>query len=200
MPLYQGTSDNVIGGPGRVLITASTYAAPTRITEIIDTTTYAVNATYGWLDIGLTEGEINIRVGADTEEWASAQFGRFRTVPTNFQGEVQFTAMEGKQATKLRSLAIANAGTQPVTNEMRTDLSTVENFPTKRIAVLMRDHLGRLHAHVMPKAQWGGDNFEFTLARGKPALMPVTMKLYGDDQLTNATSGQAIIEYQLDQE
>lgn len=200
MGLFSGTANNVIGGPVEVFITDYSFAAPTRLSEIFNTSTYAANATYGWESIGLTEVPSETGMSADTEEWRSEQFGRFLTVPTDYEGEVTFTAMEYKQAKKLEYNALAIVGTEPVAGEKVTHYTTKTSFPQKRVALAHVDRFGRIHARVLPNVQWSGDDIRTELGRGRPFVQPITMKAYADTALLNATSGDAVLMYDIDQE
>jgi hypothetical protein len=108
--------------------------------------------------------------------------------------------MEYKQAKKLEYNALAIVGAEPVVGEKRTDYTTKTSFPQKRVALAHVDRFGKIHVRVLPNVQWGGDRIETTFGRGRPFTQPITMKAYGDTNLLNATDGNAIIMYDIDQE
>lgn len=196
---YRGTSTNVIGAPARVLIAASTYQAPSRLSEIVSLTTYDPNTTYGWVDAGLTRTPTTVQVQADTNQWTNEQFGQFHTVPTNWRGQVSTEFLETDQTHRAAIMMFSSVAAPPTTGEQRTNFAARTSLSTVRVAVMYLDEYGRVHAIVFPKCQWDGSALSQTIARGEAIAIPMTFTAYPDDQVIDSVSGQAVLRYDLDQ-
>lgn len=195
----RGNSDESIGGPVRVLIAEATYPHPEDLSHFFNTTTYDPNTTYGWKDAGFTGAPTRVRVGADVQRWSNQQQGQYRTVPTEWRGQVTSEFLQVTQEKK-GLLAAARAGTTTAGGTKITDWTARANFPFVHIALQQIDHNGRIHVIYIPRAQWAGDDIEQSLERGQPLRIPMTWDIYADETLTNTTTGEAVLRRDFDQE
>ncbi len=196
---YRGNSDEVIAAPCRVLIAPSTYPHPTQLSHIINLSTYDPNITYGWQDLGVTGAPTRVSIGADAQKLSNQQFGQFRTVPTDFHGQVvsEFLQVSQDKKALLIPLAVKQADTPG--GEKLTDYTSVASFPTVRLALLFKDHNNKAHAIYMPKCQWGGQDIEQQIGRGEMIRIPMTWDAYPDDTLLDPTNGEPVIRRDFDQ-
>ena len=194
----RGNTENAIGGPARVLIAASTYPFPTQLSEIVNLSTYNVNATYGWQEMGITGAPTQLTHAVQMTEWMSEQFGRFRTVPQEWNADVQTEFMEITQNNKvlvMLGVAVADSATR----EARTNFVERTSIPSYRVAVLFIDHKGLIHASVFPRAQWNGNQIVQQIARGQAQRMPIQLAAYADENVIDASTGQACFRVDFDQ-
>lgn len=194
---YRGNEDNVVGGPARWVITAATYAAPTRLEEIFDLSTFNLNATYGWRECGLTDEPAVIRIGASAAEFRNQQYGLYRVKPNEWNGSARSRFLETSQTNRTSLLSFAKAATDPVAGQKRTNYVAATNFEKVRLVCAFLDDNDKAHAIVMPAAQWSGEDIEETVDRSDMLKIPMTWRLFPDDQLIDTTTGLAIIKYEL---
>ncbi len=195
---YRGNNENAIGAPARVLMAPSSYAFPAQLNEIISLTTYNINSTYGWVELGITAVPTTIGHGVDVNELRNEQFGRMRTVPTDYNASVSTEFLELTQNTKVLVM-MGSAAADTAGGEKRTNFATRDNIPSYRIAVLFQDHLGKIHASVFPFAQWNGDAIQSAIARGDVVRAPVTFAAYADSALIDSVTGKPCFRVDYDQ-
>ena len=174
-------------------------AAPTRLSEIINTTTYAVNATYNWKEVGLTDGPVDHQIAASMSTWRNEQFGIYRNKPNEWDGSVKLAFLETDQTHKTNIMSFATAPSDPVASEHRTNYSSVAQVDYVRIAIVGMDEFGKIHGTVYPKCQWNGDAIARQLARTEPVKIPMTWKAFPDEDMADSTTGMPILAYDLDQ-
>lgn len=190
-------TSNVIGGRARVMIAATTYTTPGQLSELFNLTTYVANATYGWVDIGETKSASRVSVEATTAQWTGEQSGTFRRLITDWRGTANFEMMELTQDHKARVLG-AVIQTDPVAGQHRTNWSARNAVPYVRLAFARLDPDGRLHATVIPRAQWDGSALQRTFTRGESESLQVNEAFYPDENQVDAQSGDFILCYDLD--
>lgn len=195
---YRGNSLNSIGEQARLMLAPFVSPAPTQLAHLMSMTTYDPNATYGFVDIGLTNAPLTMSVQADTNNWDNQQYGRYRVVPTMFHGALGTTALEYTQANRVMLMG-ATAATDPTTNEHRTNWSALVALPLYRAAAVHLDPNGWVHATVYPRVQWDGGAIQTTLARGDQLGIPFTFAAMVDDQLIDPTTKQGLYRYDFDQ-
>ncbi|RAZ73631.1 hypothetical protein [Planococcus halotolerans] len=66
--IFNVNSENFVGGPGRLVVADLAIAAPTKISDVMDTTT-PYNLKNGWRDLGATNDGISISRGFSTEDF-----------------------------------------------------------------------------------------------------------------------------------
>jgi hypothetical protein len=197
---YRANSLNAIGAPARVVLTANTYAAPTNLDQIIDVIggTYNLTAAYGWVDIGMTDVATKFQNQVNVTQWRSEQTGQFRDAPMDWMATANFEAIEMTQQNKVNLLSGVKA-TDAATGQSRTNFVALTSLPVYRIACLMMDANNKIHATVLPKAQWDGSAIATEMARGNPQKIPVAFHCYPDDTVIDPTTGLSIFRFDLDQ-
>lgn len=197
---YRGDSDKAIGGPARVLFAPRSAPNVGRLSEIFNTSTYDLNSTYLWQEVGITAAPTRIGRQATTNEWSNEQFGLFRRKAVQWRGTIQSEAMEFKQANKVLLLEGRAANTGMPAGEFRTNYPAVNALLQYHIALAWKDDFGRIHAEVFPNCQWAGDNIEEQLSRADAAKIPISFTAFPDDSVVDPTTGFACYGYSLDQE
>src|ERR1051326_4716117 len=96
-------NDLVIGGAARVMYAPRSYPQPFDISHFVDTTTYDVNPTYGWTDVGHTKTTSNVAIQASTSEWRSEQSGPLRTLYQDYTGTATYEMEEMSQANRVHA-------------------------------------------------------------------------------------------------
>lgn len=82
--IFNVNSENFVGGPGRLVVADLTVAAPTKISDVMDTTA-PYNLKTGWRDLGATSEGISISRGFETEDFEVDQrMGAADTEVTNY--------------------------------------------------------------------------------------------------------------------
>ena len=181
----------------RVMIAASTYPHPVDLANFFNLSTYDPDfSTYGWVDVGSTDGPVSHQISANMNEWRNDQTGRYRTVPVDYQGQVSGTFLEPTQQNKVNlrgATALANApsGAKVTIFEARGDV------PEVHLALAWYDHRRRLHVHYFPRAFWNGDAVNTSEGRGERQTIPMTWTIYGSETLTGPNG--AVLQKDFDQ-
>lgn len=196
---FKGDDVNIIGGRPRVVMTAYANAAPTQLGEIISLSTYALNSTYNWVEMGLTDGGVETGFGATTTEWRNDQFGRFKVQPNEYSGSFKVKMLEYDATHKRNWIAIASPEADPVASQKLTNYVARPDFPAKRLAVLTIDDLGFVHALIFPKVYWNGSQIMRTWTPDQPLPTALEWLAVPDDNKTDTTTGYPVLAYDLDQ-
>lgn len=195
---YKGDDINLVGGRPRVVMMPFSSPAPAQLGEIIDLSTYALNATYNWVEMGLTDGGVDTGFGATSTEWRTDQFGLVKVQPNEYSGHFKVTMMEFDYTHKQNWIAMAGAeadvasGTQKV-----TAYTTKPFFSAKRIAVLTLDDAGFVHALVFPKAYWRGTPINRAYMPDQPVKQSLEWLAVPDDNKVGA-DGHPMVAYDFD--
>lgn len=196
---YRGDDEKTLAFPCRVMIAAATQPLPSRLSEIVNLTTYDANGTYGFADAGTTTGPVTIRLGASTTEFRNDQFGLFKVVPNEWHGSVEADFLEVDQSNKTRLISTALSKADPVANEHRTNFVAATKFTRVRLALLGLDENGLVHAIVVPAAQWNGGDIQRQLGHGQMQSLPMNWSVLTDDDVRDPDTGDAILAFDLDQ-
>ena len=180
-----------------MMLAPSSNTAPSALAHLINMTTYDPNATYGWVDLGLTGEPTSIVEGFDASEWESQQFGRLKTQLTLWNRMVKTELIEWTNNIRQlirESSTPAGAG---ASGQTRINYPERVSVPFRRLAVLhMRDD-GRIIAHIFPSVQWSGADIESTLARDNPQRVPIEWRAYVDDNIIDSETGQPVAHYEI---
>lgn len=194
---YRGNSQNAIGGPARVIIEPFSYPVPLGIENIVDLSTYnLLGGSYGWIELGETDAPTTFDISYASNQWRSEQFGQFRTSPTDWTGAIKSEFIELTQANRVNLLLGSTA--TPTAGQLRTNYPALTAIPYYRVAILMLDQAGRVHAAVFPKTQWDGSAVQEAFERGTPVKLPMSWRAYPDDAVIDTATGLACLRYDLD--
>jgi hypothetical protein len=198
--IFVGNSDNIIGGPARILFEAASYPLPAKLSQIVNLTTYLpVNdGTYGWVDVGQTSAGTRVQTQVAQQQWRTEQFGQIRTVPGDWSGQLSTQFAEMTQQNKVNLMAMQAVADSDV-REARTNLAALIKIPKMRAAVFYPDDRGLLHAIVLPLVMWDGAAIQQQLARGQMLDAPVTFAIYPDTKIIDPVTGLPILRVDFDQ-
>jgi hypothetical protein len=184
---YRGNQLNSIGGPARLLIAPLTADVPEGIGDIIDLDDSEGEPSRDpvgeWRDIGMTAEGLTMSHQADTNNWDSQQFGRYRVVPTNYHGSLSTQALEITQQNKV-DLLQASAGDDNAAGELVTFYEARPHIAQYRIAAIFWDQYDLMHASVFPLTQWDGSAVQQAMEMGQPQRIPFSFSVFTDSALT----------------
>jgi hypothetical protein len=198
----RANATNAIGAPARVLIAPSSYANPVKLQNIFDLGVVgypAQTATYGFIDIGMTSKPTTHQYQAAENDWKSEQTGTFKTLPTDWTGQIATESLEMTQQNKV-NLMLGTAQTDAVAGvESVTYFSARAFVPTVHIAIAFIDEYGKIHCAYYPKAQWNGAAVQQAVARGQAYVIPMTWKIFPDTSIIDPVTGFAVFRADFDQ-
>jgi len=184
MGFYYVDAEKVIGGAGRLLYAPDTADFPTKIADVIDTTTYAAMCENGWEDFGFTDGGITITRNVDVTVWDTDQMPEVDQVVDRWTHELSTNIVQQTLA-KLK-VAWQGGTVQSVTGGLEGERYLPFGAPStlirRRMCVIFKDKNGYLWMWAFRYARLsaGGD---MSYSRGAMLVTPVTFKLFPDTSI-----------------
>lgn len=165
------TTSYVIGGPGRVLVAATTVSYPLKIADVINFSTYAPQA--NWFDLGHTSEPFTSTEGFETTDWISQQIGKINIQVGTWNRTIGITFLESKN-TKVFDVVheTAERVTDPTGSAPTEQVSYHWDKPEVtewRMAVLHYDFsTNKVTMDVFPRIKRSGADSEMAWDRGNP--------------------------------
>jgi len=196
---YKGTNANVRAQIARVLIAPSTYPAPTQLDHVISLSTYAVNASYGWVDVGLTLEPLALPHSITENAFVTQQRGEIRKAPTETTFLARTTLGEVTLANK-KYFMEGDSITVPTSGQNRMYIGKPKRLTNYRMAFLnLDDDNGKIDGIIFLKAQVTGAAGEQVWARGTATVLPIEMQAYPNDDGIVDTTGNDVVRIDLQQ-
>jgi len=204
MAFFVVDQTKLVKGAGRIMYAADSQAKPTKIGDVINTTTYAAQS--GWSDLGATREGIQITVnntesGFDVDQVA----GLLLTTPENWECSVTTNLAE----VTLENMVIAWEGaTVTVDNgvtpsEKETGFAGATSYTERRLAVLFKKPassapqalVGYFFHRAVRAPQEGTLNFQ---KGGDAMVIPVRWNILADATETDPLKAFFIVREQQD--
>jgi len=197
---YRGDNTQVKARIARVLWAPTTGPAPTKLSDVIDLSTYEPNATYLWEDLGLTTEPLTLPHTIDASGFVTQQRGEIRKTPqeTRFLGR---TTLGEVTIANRKKFMEGDTVSQPVANENRMYLAKPKALTNFRMAFLNLDEdSGLIDGIIFLKAQITGAAGEQSWARGAASTLPIEVEAYpNDDGIVTTDTGAAVVRIDLEQ-
>jgi len=195
---YKGTNANVKQRIARVLVAASTYPAPTLLEHVISLSTYDVNATYGWRDVGLTLEPLTLPHTIESAGFTTQQRGEIRKVPQ----ETRFLARTtlGELTSANRQLFMESDTVETVSDQERIKTGKAKRLTNFRAAFLNLDEdTGKIDGIILLKSQITGAAGEQTWGRGVATALPIEIEAFPNDDGILTSDGKDVVRIDLQQ-
>jgi hypothetical protein len=176
-----------IRGAARLLWAGTTIAFPTKIADVVNTSTY--DAITGWNELGATKTGIQITINNAEESFDVDQIlGDIRTEPTNWECSVatqlaEFTpermqiAWEGSDIT---------TDTSVTPNEKEIGFGAPTSYTQRRLAVLFPRPNGKIRGYFFRKVQRTPQESTITHAKtGEQVSIPIRFKALADASVSD---------------
>lgn len=161
-------SDNVVGGPARVLVadpSVTTY--PQQISDIINLTTYLAQT--GWTDIGHTSEPFESTDGFETTDWISQQLGRINIQVGTWNRTISITAMQKDEVVmNLIHEAVEDRVTNPDGDKVTYFWDKPETREWRMVAIHFNSNDSLLTADVFPRVKRSGADATTAWDRSNP--------------------------------
>lgn len=164
--LIQGSQSEIIGGPAAMFLAPSTYPMPSRISEIVNLSSYAANTSYGFVAVGYTREGVTMTREVSTQQTRTDETGLLKIYPIDYKSTIKAVAKQASQTNKIRLQQMV-AGTPNGASELVTYAEAAAFLSTWRLGVVHQDENGKFHARVFPSAQWDGASQAETFRRGQ---------------------------------
>lgn len=195
--LLQGNTGEIIGGSAAMFLAPSTYPMPHGIADIVNLSSYAANATYGFTALGYTADGIRTSREVSTQETRTDEIGLLKTYPIDYSTTVSGTAKQNSQTNKVRLLQMVAAAANAA-GELVTYGEAAPFLSSWRLAVVHEDENKKFHARVYGQAQWDGSAVEESFQRGTNAEIAFSFKCLPTTDCTGP-NGQASERVDYDQ-
>lgn len=190
--------DSFIRGAARLLWAGTTVAFPTKISDVINASTYDSVAT--WNELGATKTGIQITVNNTEETFDIDQvLTDIQSAPTNWEVSVSTQlaemTLERLQVTWEGSAVTTDSGVTP--NEKEIGFGAPTSYTERKLAVLFQRPNGKIRGYFFRRAQRSPQESTVTHTKtGEQISVPVRFKCLADTSISNVAKQFFIIRDQ----
>jgi len=191
--------NDIFGGSARLIYADSVEPKPTKLSDILDTSTGILAS--GWNDLGATDGGVSLTRGFDKETWEVDQvLGAIDEFITSWNMSLEANLAEAS----LENFIVAwEAGAITVDalespTENSQGIGDPETTTERMIAFIVDKRevssVGYIRAYIFWIAKLDGADSEHAFRKGEKTLIPLAFKLIADTTETAARRFGLIID------